>query len=139
MFFCLLKFARSIENIKGAFSGLSQFLAIKNPLKIMKNDFYFTTKALFALKIFKFLSWFFGHVAKQLDQKDKVNFKFHDVTAWLTIVIHILPNILRSKGNQTMKFLLRNIFIEKSSTKCGGEFSPRPFYWKLKLSISLDQ
>ena len=50
----------------------------------MKNAFYFTSKALFVLKIFKFLSWLFGHVVKQLDKKDKVNFKFYDVTAWLT-------------------------------------------------------
>ena len=34
---------------------------------------------------------------------------------------------------------MRNIFLEKSYTKCGGETSPRPFSEKLKLSISLDQ
>ena len=57
----------------------------------------------------------------------------------------ILPNISRSEGNQTMKFgqlmecNMRNIFIEKSYTKSGGETSPRPFSAKLKLSISLDQ
>ena len=62
-----------------------------------------------------------------------------------TIEIHILPNISRSKGNQTMKFgqliecNMRNIFLEKSHTKCGGETSPRPFSEKLKLSIFLDQ
>ena len=62
-----------------------------------------------------------------------------------TVVIHIVPNILRSKGNQTMKFVqlieynMRNIFLEKSYTKCGGETSRRPFSRKLKLSISLDQ
>ena len=60
------------------------------------------------------------------------------------IAIHI-SNISRSKGNQTMKFgqlieyNMRNIFLEKSYTKCGGETSPRPFSEKLKLSISLDQ
>ena len=49
------------------------------------------------------------------------------------------------KGNQTMKFSqlieynMRNIFLEKSCTKYGGETSPRPFSGKLKLSISLDQ
>ena len=59
------------------------FLAIESPLKMMKNGFYFTSKALFVLKIFQFLSWLFGHVAKRLDKKDKVNFKFYDVTAWL--------------------------------------------------------
>ena len=33
---------------------------------------------------------------------------------------------------------IRNIFIEKSFTKCSGEASPNTFYKKLKLSISLD-
>ena len=51
---------------------------------MVKNAFYFTSKALFVLKIFKFLSSLFGHVGKQLDKKDKVNFRFYDVTAWLT-------------------------------------------------------
>ena len=41
--------------------------------------------------------------------------------------IHILPIISRSKGNQTMKFYplieynMKNIFLEKSCTKCGEE------------------
>ena len=35
-----------------------------SPSKMMKNDFYFILKALFVLKIFKFLSWLFGHVEK---------------------------------------------------------------------------
>ena len=62
-----------------------------------------------------------------------------------TIAIHILPNISRSKGNQTMKFdqlieyNMRNIFVEKSYTKCAGEIIPRPLSKKTKLSISLDQ
>ena len=56
-----------------------------------------------------------------------------------------MPNISRSKGTQTKKFgqliefNMRNIFLEKSFTKCGGETSPRLFSQKLKLSISLDQ
>ena len=37
---------------------------IKCPLKMMKNAFYFILKALFVLKIFKFLSRLFGHVGK---------------------------------------------------------------------------
>ena len=41
---------------KGALWGLRQFLATESPLKMMKNAFYFTLKALFVLKIFKFLS-----------------------------------------------------------------------------------
>ena len=89
---------------KGALSDLRQFLAAESPLKVMKNAFYFTSKAVLIHKICKFLSWFFGRVAKRFDRKDKVNFKFHDVTAWLTCICnHILTNISRRKGNQTMK------------------------------------
>ena len=42
--------------IKGLLSGLRQFLATETPLKMMPNTFYFTTKALFVLKIFNFFS-----------------------------------------------------------------------------------
>ena len=62
-----------------------------------------------------------------------------------TIVIHILPNTSRSKGNQTMEFgqliesNMRNIFLEKSYTKYGGETTPGPFFEKLKLRISRDK
>ena len=35
------------------------------PFKMMKNSFYFILKALFVLKIFKFLSWLFGHEGKK--------------------------------------------------------------------------
>ena len=42
--------------IKGALSGLRRFLATEDPLKMMKNAFYITSKALFVLKTFKFLS-----------------------------------------------------------------------------------
>ena len=34
---------------------------------------------------------------------------------------------------------MRNIFLEKSYTKCGGETSRRLFSENLKLNISLDQ
>ena len=56
-----------------------------------------------------------------------------------------MPNISRSKGNQTMKFgqlvecITKKLFFEKSCTKCGGETSPRHFSEKWKLSICLDQ
>ena len=42
--------------VKGALSDLRPFLAIETPLKMMKNAFYFTLKARFFFKIFKFLS-----------------------------------------------------------------------------------
>ena len=62
-----------------------------------------------------------------------------------TIAIHILPSISRSEGKQAMKFgqlieyNMRNIFVEKSYTKCGRETVPRPFSGKPKLSKSLPQ
>ena len=43
-------------NVKRALSGLRKFSATKSPFKMMKNAFYFTLKALFVLKIFKFFS-----------------------------------------------------------------------------------
>ena len=51
-----------------------------------------------------------------------------------TITVHMLLNISRSKGNEIMKFgqlkeyNMRIIFLEKSSTKCGGETIPRHFF-----------
>ena len=60
---------------KCALSGLRQFLVTESPLKLMKTPFYFTLKALFVLKIFRFLCWFFGHVEKRFYQKHNINFK----------------------------------------------------------------
>ena len=37
------------------------------------------------------------------------------------------------------EYIIRNIFVEKSYTKCGGETIPRPFSKKSKLSIYLDE
>ena len=42
--------------LKDALSGLKQFLATENTLEMMKKAFYFTSKPLLVLKIFKFLS-----------------------------------------------------------------------------------
>ena len=62
-----------------------------------------------------------------------------------TTAVCILSSFSRSKGNQSMKvgqlieYNMRNIFIEKSYTKCGRETIPRPFSKKSKLNISLDQ
>ena len=62
-----------------------------------------------------------------------------------TIVIHLMPNISRSKGNQEITFgqlieyNMRNIFLEKSYEQCGGETNPKLFSKKSKRSISLVQ
>ena len=129
-----------VTQIISTLPGLRQFLVTESPLKMMKNAFYFTSKALFILKIFKFLSWLFGLISKRLDLKDQISFKFYDVTAWLTDSCNTHNAQYRvKKGNQTMKFghlvecNMRNIILEKSYTKCGGETSPRPFFWKIKI------
>ena len=61
------------------------------------------------------------------------------------ITVHILPNISRSKGNKTVKYgqlmeyNMKNILLEKSCTKYGGETSLRSLFKKSKLNIPLDQ
>ena len=72
--------------------------------------------------------------------------EMYDVITWLTkIAVHILTNISRSKGNQAIKFgpliehNMRNIFLEKSCTKCDRNSIIRPFSKKSNLSKSLDQ
>ena len=56
------------------------------------------------------------------------------------IMVHTLPNISRSRGNQSMKFgkfieyNMRNSFLEKSYTKCGAGTGLRTSK-KSKLSI----
>ena len=53
---------------------MRQFLANENSLKMIKNTFYFTSKALFVLMIINYLSWPFDWL------ENKVNFKISDVT-----------------------------------------------------------
>ena len=66
-------------DFKGALSGLRKVVVTENLLKMMKNAFYFASKALFVLKIFHALSWLVGHA----DYKERVNFKIYDFTTWL--------------------------------------------------------
>ena len=105
--------------LKSAHSGLRQFLTTESPLKMMKNVFYFTIKALFVLKISKVLSWRFGHTEKNnLSRKISLISKFMTSQQGKeTILIHILPNISRNEG-QLIEYNMRDIFLEKSHTKC---------------------
>ena len=49
------------------------------------------------------------------------------------LISYILTDISRRKGNQAIKFgqliecNMKNIFLEKSYAKCGGETIPSPF------------
>ena len=58
---------KSQNNVKVGLSPSKKiflFCVNDSPSKMMKNAFYFTLKALFFLKIFKFLSLLSGHVEK---------------------------------------------------------------------------
>ena len=70
----------------------------------MNNAFYFILKALL-LRYLHFCPACFGYAGKRLDKKAKENVKIHDVTSWNTINYNrYIPNIPKSKRNQTMKF-----------------------------------
>ena len=81
------------------------------------------------------MSLIIGHVEKQVDYKDKVNFKVFDVTTCLTknYNAHIDQHLSRSKDNKAIKFdqLLeyntRNIFLEKAYTYTRWNTIPTPF------------
>ena len=97
-------------------------MATESPLKMIKMFFYFNSKALSVPKIFKFLS--LDMYPNGLIKKRRLISNFiMSQPGQQTILIHILTNISRSKGNQTMKFgqliecNMKNIFLEKSSTK----------------------
>ena len=52
----LSDFKKWSSTVLKAHSKVRQFLATESPLKMMKNAFYFTLKAVLVLKIFKLLS-----------------------------------------------------------------------------------
>ena len=75
--------------IKGLLSSLRQFLTIESPLKIMKNDFFFV--------ILKTLN--------SLIRKLQLISKFMTSdTGQKIIIVHILTDISKSKGNKAIKF-----------------------------------
>ena len=82
-------------------------------------------------------------IGRVIDQ----NYWRHKLAKNTEIKIQRLANISRSTANQGMKhgqligYKMKNIFLEKPYTKCGGETSSRPISKKLKLSmnLSLDQ
>ena len=71
------------RDLKGPLSSLTQFLTTESFLEMMKNAFYFMLEAYFVPKVFKILSFLFGHVGKRLDEKAMFNFKVYDVTDWI--------------------------------------------------------
>ena len=71
----------------------------RKPFKIEENAFYFTLKALFVVMTF----W--SYIKNDSIRKKRLISKSMTYQPGSqTIVIHILPNISRIKGNQAMKF-----------------------------------
>ena len=98
----------------------------------MKNDFCLILKALFVVLTF----W-----SKENGLVRKLNVISNFLmshTEKQVIIIQILPNISRNKGNQAIKvshligYKVRNIFLQKPGRKCDRETSPKPpfFFWK---------
>ena len=64
---------------------------IFGPLKMMKKAVYFTLRAVFILKIFKFLFRLFGHV------KTKISKFMTSYSGKQTTAMHMFPNIYLKK------------------------------------------
>ena len=76
-----------------------EFLATESSLKVMENAFYFTLKALFVLKIFKFD--FFVMQKNVLIKKKSSTSKFMtSEPGKQTVAIDILPNIQEVKATR---------------------------------------
>ena len=77
---------------KGALSGLRQFLATEISLKMVKNAFYFTLKALFVHEIFKFFLDFLDMWKNDLIRKTRLFSKFMtSQPGKQTLAIHTFP------------------------------------------------
>ena len=113
---CLCNNFNDISSIKNNQSGFSHlrtltFQKMRYFLdwRLFKNDekcFYFILKSLFVLKIPKFFVLaFWSYRKNSLIRKIRLTSKFMTSQPGLqAIAMHILPNILQSKGNQTMRF-----------------------------------
>ena len=127
---------------KDVFSGLRQYLTKESPFK---KAFYFTLKTLFILKMFKPFVMSFRSCKKTARLERPMSKFMASQPGKQTTAMHILPNILRSKGNQIkklgqlMEYSMRNIYLEKSYTKYAGETIPEPFSKISKVGVSLHQ
>ena len=86
----------------------------ETPLKMMKNVFYFIFKTLFVLKIFKFLSWFFGiYISWPISQEVKA------IRQW---------NLVSSLSNSCQHWQLLT-YIEKKHYHVDQKVANFDFVW----------
>ena len=97
--------------VKGPLSVLRQFLTSGNPLKMMKNDFYFMLKALFVLDIFTFLSWVFYYVEKWIYRKAPANIRL-DEDVLKTNIFSLIIRLHKTSSRRLQDVLVKtNIFL----------------------------
>ena len=120
--------------LKSALSSLRQFLATESSVKMPKMLFMSPEKLFLFSRYFNFCLDILIVQKKGLIGKIRLISKFMmSQSGKQTIAVHILPNISRSRGTQTIKFgqliewNMRIIFLEISCAKCAGESVPRPF------------
>ena len=135
--------------LKPQFQVLRQFTATESPLKMMKNAF-FHIKCLFcSWDVNKFLVLIFWSCRKTLWQENEGRFqslwrhKLDNKQLQYTYC-QIFQKVIGSANNayceklgqlimhivklgQLIMHIVKNIFLEKSCTKCGSEISTRPF------------
>ena len=116
---------KSTKCLKGAPSGLTQFLVTEIPLKMRKDAFNFIFRALFVPKISKLCLEFPVMSKDGLIRKIRLMLTFMtSQSGKQTILIYILHNISRSKDNQTIafhqliKYNMRKNFYDKSYITC---------------------
>ena len=85
-----------------------------SPSTMMKNGFYFILKALFVLKIFKFMSWLICHVEKR---------------TWLEIFWDLW---LHSLVNKELQYAFRSLSHELKATR-QWKFGPLIEYAKINI------
>ena len=111
-------------------------MATECPLKMMKNTFYFTLKALVVLKLFIILSWLSGHVKNSLVRNIRLISKLWRPNLVKKQLQYIYWPISKKQKQsvknfgQLLKCDIRNIFLEKSYTKWGEKNIPRHFFLK---------
>ena len=109
------------HSIKGTLSSMRQLLETEEPLKMMKNAFYFTF----------WFSWYLNFclefsVMSKNGLTGKIRLISNFMTSqpgWWTIAIHILTNISRSKSHRAMTFgqlmdrNMKNMLFLKNQTQ----------------------
>ena len=99
----------------------------------MKNVFYFTLEALFVFKMFRFLSWLWGHVQKTgwLERQGYFQdlWRHNLVNQQLQYIYCSISHDLKAtrlKHVQLIEYNKRNISLQKLCSKWGRDTSSRP-------------